>query len=163
MKATLQDNRRESPAESGSPYPLSAVQRSDRKLTDPVQLRVQDIRKRYGTTEAVAGLSFDVRAGEVFGLLGPNGAGKTTTIAILATDRAPTGGDATLFGHSIRNEPNVVRQMIGVAPQEIALYPMLTAAENLRFFGRLYGIRRVDLASRVEELLHFVGLEDRGN
>ncbi len=137
MKATLQDNRRESPAESASPYPLSGVQGSDRKLTDPVQLRVQDIQKRYGATEAVAGLSFDVREGEVFGLLGPNGAGKTTTIAMLATERAPTGGDAVLFGHSIRNEPDVVREMVGVAPQDIALYPMLSAAENLHFFGRL--------------------------
>ncbi len=161
MKAILQDNRTEPQADSRSRYTLSAVRRPGRQVPGSVELRVQDIRKRYGTTEAVAGLSFDVRAGEVFGLLGPNGAGKTTTIAILATDRAPTGGDATLFGHSIRNEPNVVRQMIGVAPQEIALYPMLTAAENLRFFGRLYGIGRAGLEHRIDELLNFVGLEGR--
>jgi ABC-2 type transport system ATP-binding protein len=163
MKATLQDNRRESQADSSSRSSLSAVQRPSRKLTEPVQLRVHDIRKRYGATEAVAGLSFDVRAGEVFGLLGPNGAGKTTTIAMLATERAPTDGDAILFGHSIRSEPAIVRQMIGVAPQDIALYPMLTAAENLRFFGRLYGMRRAALEQRIDELLNFVGLEARRN
>ncbi len=140
MKATLQDNRREFQADSGGWYPLPAVQRPSRKLPGTFQLRVQDISKRYGGTNAVAGLSFDVREGEVFGLLGPNGAGKTTTIAMLATERAPTGGDAMLLGHSIRSEPGIVRQMIGVAPQDIALYPMLTAAENLRFFGRLYGM-----------------------
>src|SRR5208283_6038262 len=106
MKATLQDNRTEPQADSRSRSTLSAVRRPGRQLPGSVELRVQDIRKRYGTTEAVAGLSFDVRAGEVFGLLGPNGAGKTTTIAILATDRAPTGGDATLLGHSIRSETN---------------------------------------------------------
>jgi ABC-2 type transport system ATP-binding protein len=128
-----------------------------------VELRVHDIRKSYGATEAVAGLSFEVRAGEVFGLLGPNGAGKTTTIAMLATERAPTGVDAILFGHSVRREPRLVRRLIGVAPQDLALYPMLTAAENLRFFGRLYGIRRAELAHRIDELLTFVGLEGRRN
>jgi len=163
MKATLQDNRTEPQADSRSRSTLSAVRRPGRQLPGSVELRVQDIRKRYGTTEAVAGLSFDVRAGEVFGLLGPNGAGKTTTIAMLATERAPTGGDAVLFGHSIRNEPDVVREMIGVAPQDIALYPMLSAAENLRFFGRLYGMRRAALEPRIDELLNFVGLEARRN
>ncbi len=163
MKATLQYNRRESQSDSGTRSPLSAVQRPSLKIPGPIELRVHDIRKRYGATDAVAGLSFDVREGEVFGLLGPNGAGKTTTIAMLATERAPTGGDAMLFGHSIRNEPGVVRQMIGVAPQEIALYPMLTAAENLRFFGRLYGAKRAELVHRIDELLTFVGLEARRN
>src|SRR5216683_1768832 len=100
MKATLQDNRRESHVDSGSRSPLSAVQRPGRKLPGPLQLRVHDIRKRYGATDAVAGLSFDVREGEVFGLLGPNGAGKTTAISILATERAPSGGDAKVLDHS---------------------------------------------------------------
>jgi ABC-2 type transport system ATP-binding protein len=108
-------------------------------------------------------LSFDVREGEVFGLLGPNGAGKTTVISIVATERAPSGGDATLFDHSIRKEPKIVRRMIGVAPQDVAIYPMLTAAENLRFFGRIYSVSRAVLEARIEELLHLVGLEKRRN
>jgi len=128
-----------------------------------VALRVEALSKRYGAIEAVAGVSFDVRQGEVFGLLGLNGAGKTTLISMLATERRPSAGDALLLGHSIRDERRVVRQMIGVAPQEIALYPMLTAVENLRFFGHIYDVRGVELASRVEQLLHFVGLHDRGN
>jgi linearmycin/streptolysin S transport system ATP-binding protein len=128
-----------------------------------VALRVKGLSKRYGAIEALAGVSFEVRQGEVFGLLGLNGAGKTTLISMLATERRPSAGDALLLGHSIRDERRAVRQMIGIAPQEIALYPMLTAAENLLFFGRIYGVRRAELASRVEHLLHFVGLQDRAN
>src|ERR1700730_5842135 len=129
----------------------------------PVVLRVVSLQKRYGEIEAVAGVSFDLREGEVLGLLGPNGAGKTTVISIIATERAPSGGDAMLFGHSIRKEPKIVRRMIGVAPQDIAIYPMLTAAENLRFFGRLYSVSSAILESRIGELLDLVGLEKRGN
>src|SRR5579863_1930796 len=128
-----------------------------------VALRVDALSKRYGAIEAVAGVSFDVREGEIFGLLGLNGAGKTTLISMLATERRPSAGDAILLGHSIREERRAVRRMIGVAPQEIALYPMLTAAENLRFFGRIYDIRGQELTERVEQLLEFVGLQDRGN
>jgi ABC-2 type transport system ATP-binding protein len=83
----------------------------------PVVLRVDSLQRRYGDIDAVAGVSFDVREGEVLGLLGPNGAGKTTVISILATERAPSGGDAMLFEHSVREEPEIVRRMIGVAPQ----------------------------------------------
>jgi len=129
----------------------------------PVALRVEALRKSYGTNEAVADVSFDVRKGEIFGLLGPNGAGKTTVMSILATAHRPSGGDAVLFGHSLRQEPRVVRQMIGLAPQEIALYPMLSAAENLRFFGHVYGVKGAELENRIDELLHFVGLKERGN
>src|SRR5262249_17701754 len=131
----------------------------DQPLLPPAALRVEGLSKRYGTTAAVAGLSFHIAQGEVFGLLGPNGAGKTTTIAMLATQRGASGGDATLVGRSVCNEPAAVRQMIGLAPQETALYPRLTAAENLRFFGRLYGVKGAQLAARVEQLLGFVGLE----
>jgi ABC-2 type transport system ATP-binding protein len=100
--------------------------------------------------------------GEIFGLLGLNGAGKTTLISILATERGPSGGDALVLGHSIRDERRAVRQLIGLAPQELALYPMLTAAENLRFFGRIYGIEGRHLSCRIEQLLQFVGLRERG-
>jgi len=128
-----------------------------------IALRVQALTKRYGATEAVAGVSFDVRQGEVFGLLGLNGAGKTTLISMLATERLPSEGDALLLGHSIRKEQRAVRRMIGVAPQESALYPMLTAGENLRFFGRIYDLRGVELEDRIEQVLDFVGLQERGN
>src|SRR5260221_7619943 len=114
-----------------------------------VALRVVGLTKRYGTTPAVNELNFEVAEGEIFGLLGPNGAGKTTTIAMLATQRQPSAGDATLFGHSARMEPSLVRQMIGIAPQEISLYPNLTAAENLQFFGRIYGVKESDLGERI--------------
>jgi ABC-2 type transport system ATP-binding protein len=127
----------------------------------PVVLRVDSLQRRYGDIDAVAGVSFDVREGEVLGLLGPNGAGKTTVISILATERAPSGGDAMLFEHSVREEPEIVRRMIGVAPQDIAIYPKLTAEENLRFFGRMYGVGRAVLENRISELLHLVGLEKR--
>jgi ABC-2 type transport system ATP-binding protein len=128
-----------------------------------VALRVVGLSKQYGATTAVSGLNFDIREGEIFGLLGPNGAGKTSTIAMLATQRRPSDGDATLFGHSARKEPYQVRQMIGFAPQEISLYPELTAAENLQFFGRIYGMNRAELGPRVEELLSMVGLYLHGD
>ncbi len=140
---------------------LSSVLTPSHQPLKPVALRVDSLQRRYGEIDAVAGVSFDVREGEVFGLLGPNGAGKTTVISILATERAPSGGDATLFDHSIRKEPKIVRRMIGIAPQDIAIYPMLTAAENLRFFGRIYGVSRAILERRIGELLLLVGLEKR--
>src|SRR5271170_7964445 len=157
MKAVLR-------AGGGAAVPVADGQglllpRRDQPALPLVALRVEGLSKRYGTAEAVAGLSFDIAQGEVFGLLGPNGAGKTTTIAMLATQRRPSGGDAILFGHSVCTEPRAVRQMIGLAPQEIALYPGLTAAENLRFFGHIYGVRGARLAESVDRLLSFVALE----
>jgi ABC-2 type transport system ATP-binding protein len=149
----------------------SAELASDRGLTlvggkrthTTVALRVDGLSKRYGALNAITSVSFDVRHREIFGLLGLNGAGKTTLISMLAGERRPSAGDAVLSGLSIRDQPRAVRQMIGVAPQQIALYPMLTAAENLHFFGRIHGVGRAQLANRVEELLHFTGLQDRRN
>jgi ABC-2 type transport system ATP-binding protein len=97
-------------------------------------LRVEALGKRYETIEVLSRVSFDVQLREMVGLLGLNGAGKTTLISILAAKQRPSGGEALLLGHSICDQRRAVRQMIGVAPQEIALYPMLTAAENLFFF-----------------------------
>jgi ABC-2 type transport system ATP-binding protein len=125
----------------------------------PVALRVVGLTKSYGTTAAVSGLNFEIGEGEIFGLLGPNGAGKTTTIAMLATQRRSSSGDATLFGHSACKEQHLVRQMIGLAPQEVSLYPALTAAENLQFFGSIYGVRQPELRERIDELLALVGLD----
>jgi ABC-2 type transport system ATP-binding protein len=128
-----------------------------------VALRVEGLSKRYGELDALTNVSFDVHHGEVFGLLGLNGAGKTTLISILATERDSSAGDALLLGQSIRDNRRTVRRMIGIAPQVSALYPMLTAAENLRFFGRLHDVRGVELTSRVKQLLHFVRLQDRAD
>jgi|HubBroStandDraft_5_1064220.scaffolds.fasta_scaffold97322_2 ABC-2 type transport system ATP-binding protein len=135
------------------------------ELTDkkPTVLRVVGLTKCYGTAFAVDGLNFEIGEGEIFGLLGPNGAGKTTTISMLATQRRPSSGDAALFGHSACKEPYLVRQMIGLAPQEVSLYPALTAAENLHFFGRIYGVLESDLRERIDELLALVGLEAHRN
>ena len=127
----------------------------------PVALRVEGLQKRYGAKEAVAGISFAVHEGEVFGLLGPNGAGKTTTIAMLATQRRPSGGEATLFGHRLSKAVRSVRRLIGLVPQDLAVYPRLTAAENVRFFGRVYGVAGAELEGRIDELLKFVGLAGR--
>lgn len=129
--------------------------------TGPPALRVEALRKSYGSLEAVAGISFEISEGEVFGLLGPNGAGKTTTISVIATQLRPSAGDAVVFGHSVLRDVTAVRRMIGVVPQEIALYPKLTAAENIRFFGRMYGVPKADLDERVDGLLRLMGLEGR--
>jgi len=146
-----------------------ADRRDDLTLVEPsrdqkeIVLHVEALRKHYGPIEAVAGVSFDLRRGEIFGLLGLNGAGKTTLISMLATLRHPSGGDALILGHSIRTKQRDIRHLIGVAPQADALYPMLTAAENLRFFGRIYDVPAVALENRIAELLHFVGLQERSS
>ena len=158
-QSTLARRNREIDSANDHELPLIEASR-DRGA---VALRVGALSKHYGEIAAVSDVSFDVHQGEVFGLLGLNGAGKTTLISMLATERRPSAGDALLLGHSIREGRMAVRQMIGVAPQEIALYPMLTAAENLRFFGRIYDVRGAELATRVEELLRFVGLQDRSD
>ena len=153
--------RRNREVDSANDHGLALVEAA--RDQGKVALRVDALSKRYGAIEAVAGVSFDVREGEIFGLLGLNGAGKTTLISMLATELRPSAGDALLLGHSVREERPAIRRMIGVAPQEIALYPMLTGAENLRFFGRIYDIRGEELTRRVQQLLDFVGLHDRGN
>src|SRR6476661_2868653 len=126
-------------------------------------LEVQNLAKQYGDFTAVKGISFDIKEGEIFSLLGPNGAGKTTTISMLATLYTPTSGDATIGGHSITKDPMAVKQIIGVVPQEIALYEDLTARENLIFWGQMYGLRGSALTSRVNEVLDVIGLSDRAN
>ncbi len=124
-------------------------------------LEARDLRKRYGENEAVKGVSFDIKAGEIFGLLGPNGAGKTTTISMLSGLIAPTSGDAVIAGHSVVKESLLVRQAIGVVPQEIALYDDLTARENLVFWGQMYGLTGSRLGKRIDAVLEQIGLADR--
>lgn len=126
-------------------------------------IETQALTKRFnGATEpAVDDVSFAVREGEIFSLLGPNGAGKTTTISMLSCLLRPTSGDAKVAGASVTDAPHQVKEVIGVVPQEIALYPKLSARENLYFWGRLYGMSGGKMKERVEEVLEIVGLKDR--
>lgn len=126
-----------------------------------VILEVKNLVKKYGDTTAVKGISFDIQEGEIFSLLGPNGAGKTTTISVLSTLYAPTSGDVTISGHSITKDPMAVRNIIGVVPQELALYDDLNAHENLSFWGKMYGLSGKALRVRVEEVLEQIGLAER--
>jgi ABC-2 type transport system ATP-binding protein len=127
-------------------------------------LHLTDVRKRFGRVTAVDGLSLDVAAGEVMGLLGPNGAGKTTTIGMAVGLLRPDSGTVTL-GEGSGGDPADarVRRLVGVAPQEIALYDAMTARENLAFFARLHGLARHDARRRAGELLERVGLGDRAH
>jgi len=127
----------------------------------PSILEVQSLVKQYGDFIAVKGVSFDIKEGEIFSLLGPNGAGKTTTISMLSTLYTPTSGDATIGGHSITKDPMAVKRLIGVVPQELALYEDLTARENLVFWGQMYGLSGKSLNTRVDEVLEQIGLVDK--
>jgi ABC-2 type transport system ATP-binding protein len=124
-------------------------------------LETHDLKKNYGDLQAVKGVSFAIEQGEIFSLLGPNGAGKTTTISMLSTLLAPSSGNATIGGYSITREPMQVRRLIGVVPQEIALYEDLNARENLFFWGRMYGMNERQLSRRVDEVLEQTGLVDK--
>ena len=124
-------------------------------------LTLDNVRKRYGTLTAVDGLSLTVRRGEVFGLLGPNGAGKSTTVGLSVGVIAPDSGRVVIEGAGDPRQP-AVRARIGVAPQALAIYDLLSGAENLRFFGEIYGVDGSRLAERVRWALNFVGLTDRG-
>ena len=129
----------------------------------PAILEVQQLVKKYGDKTAVNGISFDIQAGEIFSLLGPNGAGKTTTISVLSTLYVPTSGDAVIGGHSVVKEPMAVRNLIGVVPQDLALYEDLTARENLSFWGQMYNLSGKALNARVDQVLEQIGLKDRAN
>lgn len=119
-------------------------------------------RRADGTDiEAVKGIDITIHKGEIFSLLGPNGAGKTTTISMISGLVEPTAGDAFISGHSIRKDPLAAKQLMGIVPQEIALYPRLSARRNLEFFGQMYGMSGKELSRRVDEVLGFVDLSDR--
>jgi len=127
----------------------------------PTILEAKNLVKKCGDFAAVDGITFDIQEGEIFSLLGPNGAGKTTTISMLSTLVAPSAGDATIGGHSITREPMAVKQVIGVVPQEIALYDELTARENLSFWGQMYGLGGKALNARIDEVLEQIDLTDK--
>ncbi|KUO40915.1 MAG: hypothetical protein AVW06_04965 [Hadesarchaea archaeon DG-33-1] len=126
-------------------------------------VEIQGLTKVFNGRKAVDDLNLAIEKGEILGLLGPNGAGKTTTIAMLSTILQPTEGTATVDGYDIRRQPKEVRRVIGVVPQDVALYDDLTAAENLAYFGKLYGVVRERSKKRVDELLGLVQLRDRAN
>ncbi|MFN4259881.1 MAG: ABC transporter ATP-binding protein [Gemmataceae bacterium] len=129
-------------------------------MTPPV-LEVIDVRKSYGATLALDGVRFQVAEGEMFGLLGPNGAGKTTLLSILSCLLRADAGEVRLLGRAISPDDREARRQLGIVPQELAIYGELTAAENLDFFGRLYGLRGAELRQRVADVLAAVGLRDR--
>jgi ABC-2 type transport system ATP-binding protein len=130
-----------------------------------VMIETKDLAKTYrsngSVVEAVKGINLTVGKGEIFSLLGPNGAGKTTTISMISGLTEPTRGDAFIGGYSITHQPLQAKRLLGVVPQEIALYPSLNARQNLEFFGRMYGLTGKDLTQRVNAMLDFVELSDR--
>jgi ABC-2 type transport system ATP-binding protein len=119
------------------------------------------LRKVFGTLAAVDGLDLTIRRGEVFGMLGPNGSGKTTTIRMLCGLMAPTAGSATVVGHDVEAEPEVVRRKIGYMSQRYGLYDDLTVAENLRFYATIYGLHGRAREQRLEEHMQALGLDTR--
>ena len=123
-------------------------------------LTLRDVRKSFGTTVAVDELSLTVRRGEVLGLLGPNGAGKSTTVSLAVGLLAPDSGSVVIEGLGDPQRPSV-RRRVGVAPQSLALYDLLTAEENLHFFGEVYGVASAERAARVAWCLGFVELTER--
>jgi len=123
----------------------------------------EDLRKRYGRRVALDGVSLVVNAGEIVGLLGPNGAGKTTTISILSGVIAPDSGRAAIAAYDLATAPRLARRRLGLVPQSLALYPTLTALENLLFFGRMQGMAARDALSHARILLEEVGLADRAD
>jgi ABC-2 type transport system ATP-binding protein len=124
-------------------------------------VEIKNLAKSFGEHRAVQGISFSVQQGEIFSLLGPNGAGKSTTISMLSGLLAPSDGDASIMGHSIRSDGAAAKRALGVVPQDIALYPDLSARENLNFWGKMYGLRGATLKQRVDETLDIIGLTDR--
>jgi len=127
-------------------------------------ITVEDLKKHYigkkefDNVKAVDGISFQVKNGEFFGLLGPNGAGKSTTINMLTGNSSPTEGTAVVGGYNVKSELNKIKEMIGVCPQDPAVYKFLTGLENIEFFGKLHLMSKKEITKRAEELLKLLGL-----
>lgn len=124
-------------------------------------LQVENLRKKFKNKTAVDGVNLFLDQGESVGLLGPNGAGKSTTISMISTLLTPTSGDVRYKGSDALKKPDVIRPILGVVPQEIALYEELTAYENTEFFGKAYGLSGKKLKNKIDEVLELVGLTDR--
>jgi ABC-2 type transport system ATP-binding protein len=124
-------------------------------------LIAKDLYKSFKDLKAVNGVSFSIEKGEIFGLLGPNGAGKSTTIRILSTIIQPDGGEISIGGHSLKKDVDEVRGMIGICPQELALYADMSAFDNLMFFGRMAGLGSKEAREQAMANLELMGLQDR--
>ncbi len=122
---------------------------------------VKDLHKSFKDFKAVNGVSFTINKSEIFGLLGPNGAGKTTTIRMLSTVLDSDNGEITIGGHSVKRDAEAVRSIIGVCPQELALYEDLSALDNMVFFGRMAGLEGKETYAQAMKNLELMGLEDR--
>lgn len=129
-------------------------------MTTQPYISVKELCKIYPNSDtfAVKDLSLDIEKGEIFGLLGPNGAGKTTTISMLCSLLSPTSGKIIIDKHDMAVEVNKIRKIVGVVPQDITLYPKLTARENLRFFGNMYGLKGKELREKIDFYLEEFGL-----
>ncbi len=125
-------------------------------------LSVEGLRKSYGAEEVVAGIDFEVRAGECFGLLGPNGAGKTTTLKLALGLVDPDAGSIRLLGRPVPQEAREARQRVGVVPQFDNLDPDFSASENLQVYGRYFGMKKSEIEARIPKLLEFAGIAGRG-
>jgi ABC-2 type transport system ATP-binding protein len=124
-------------------------------------LEAEGLSKSFGRIEAVKELSFQIAEGETYGLLGPNGSGKTTTISMVCGLLPADAGTVTVGGMKMTTDTLKPKSLIGLVPQELAIYPDLSARENLMFFGRLYGIAPAELSKRVDEVLRVIGLSER--
>jgi ABC-2 type transport system ATP-binding protein len=131
------------------------------KACDEDFVVIKDLVKNFKEFKAVDGVSFSICKGEIFGLLGPNGAGKTTTIRVMSTVLPSDGGDITIGGHSVHKEAESVREIIGVCPQDLALYEDLSALENMVFFGRMAGMTSAAAKEQALANLKLMGLEER--
>lgn len=124
-------------------------------------LEVEELTKHFNDVKAVDGINLFIEQGEIVGLLGPNGAGKSTAISMIATLVPPTKGEILFQGKSVVDSPESLRNVLGLVPQELALYLELSAWENMQFFGRLYGLKKNERDQRVREILRLVGLEEK--
>lgn len=145
---------------------LQAVTQDDREKCTAASPRVayvvvSAVTKRYDRTTALDKLSFIIEQGEIYGLLGPNGAGKSTVIGILSTILEPTAGNIVIGGHSLVDSGTRIRRKVGIVPQDLAVYDYLTGEENIRFFGRLHGLRGAQLEERCSSALELTGLYER--
>ena len=128
-------------------------------------IQIQNLSKKFkGKADpAVKDVSLNVNRNDIFGLLGPNGAGKTTTISILCGLYSPTSGKVSIDGMNLHRDMEDIKKVIGVVPQDIALYPTLTARENLNFYGHMYGLQRKELKNKIEKWLTDFGLTEAAN
>jgi ABC-2 type transport system ATP-binding protein len=129
------------------------------KMSEPA-IEIRNLTKKFEDKTALNSISLEVGKGELFGLLGPNGAGKTTTLNILCGLVKPTNGTAKIYSHDVQTETQKVKELIGVCPQETAIYPYLSGAENLELFGNLHCMNKKLLKERSKLLLSTLGLKE---